>query len=287
MKNTISSDNYKNYSLDYYTTAILDYEFENDKSFRTVSSDVEDYIPDYVKGETNYFYNGQDSENAEGKKLDKSMFKSTEMPVSIERDKNNNIIWPEYMALVNASDSGSNDNNSGNNGDSNNSSSGSNSGSSNTGNNSGSQSTTTHHSHSTSSSSSSENISEAIDIDSSTSAGQTEKNQELQNNKAKNGWNQNEDKTWFFINSNGEKAQGWLKDNDGAWYYLSNNGSMKTGWLRDSNGKWYYLNEDGSMKTGWLKDNDGKWYYLNQSGEMIVYTVVDGYVLSSNGQCIY
>ncbi|MBZ0312656.1 pectinesterase family protein [Clostridium butyricum] len=307
VKNTISSDNYKNYSLDYYTTAILDYEFENDKSFRTVSSDVEDYIPDYVKGETNYFYNGQDSENAEGKKLDKSMFKGTEMPISIERDENNNIIWPEYMALVNASDSGSNDNNSGNNGDSNNSSSGSNSGSSNTGNNSGSQSTTTHHSHSTSSSSSSENISEAIDIDSSTSAGQTEENQELQNNKVKNGWNQNEDKTWFFINSNGEKVQGWLKDgalwyhlnpdgsmqtgwlkdNDGAWYYLSNNGSMKTGWLRDSNGKWYYLNEDGSMKTGWLKDNDGKWYYLNQSGEMIVDTVVDGYVLSSNGQWIY
>ncbi|MDU4853143.1 MAG: hypothetical protein E6X72_01945 [Clostridioides difficile] len=62
---------------------------------------------------------------------------------------------------------------------------------------------------------------------------------------------------------------------------------MKTGWLRDSNGKWYYLNEDGSMKTGWLKDNDGKWYYLNQSGEMIVDTVVDGYVLSSNGQWIY
>lgn len=307
VKNTISSDNYKNYSLDYYTTAILAYEFENDKSFRTVSSDVEDYIPDYVKGETNYFYNGQDSENSQGKKLDKSMFKGTEMPVSIERDENNNIIWPEYMALVNASDSGSNDNNSGNNGDSNNSSSGSNLGSSNTGNNSGSQSTTTHHSHSTSSSSSSENISEAIYIDSSTSAGQTEENQELQNNKVKNGWNQNEDKTWFFINSNGEKVQGWLKDgalwyhlnpdgsmqtgwlkdNDGVWYYLSNNGSMKTGWLRDSNGKWYYLNEDGSMKTGWLKDNDGKWYYLNQSGEMIVDTVVDGYVLSSNGQCIY
>ena len=29
------------------------------------------------------------------------------------------------------------------------------------------------------------------------------------------------------------------------------------------------------------------WYYLNQSGEMIVDTVVDGYVLSSNGQLIY
>lgn len=175
MKNTISSDNYKNYSLDYYTTAILDYEFENDKSFRTVSSDVEDYIPDYVKRETNYFYNGQDSENSQGKKLDKSMFKGTEIPASIERDENNNIIWPEYMALVNASDSGSSENNSENNGDSNNSSSGSNSGNSNTGNNSGSQGTTTHHSHSTSFYSSSENISEAIDIDSSTSVGQTEK----------------------------------------------------------------------------------------------------------------
>lgn len=301
VKNTISADNYKNYSLDYYTSAILDYEFENDKSFRTVSSDVEDYIPDYVKGETNYFYNGEDSENISGEKLDESMFKSTIMPLSIERDENNNIIWPDYMALVNTSDSDSDDNNSGsdnNTGDTNtdgdnnpgDSDVGDSTTDSDTTDNSGSSSTkttTTHHSHhSSSSSSSSEDLSETVDTDTSVNGSENIENQELNNNKeVKNGWYQNEDSTWFFMSSDGQKSQGWLKDGEN-WYYLNNSGIMQTGWLQTTDGTWYYFNENGSMKTGWLKDTNGTWYYLNDSGDMASSTTIDGYELDSNGAWI-
>lgn len=121
------------------------------------------------------------------------------------------------------------------------------------------------------------------------------------------GWNQNEDGSWSYIQSDGAKKIGWLQDTNGKWYYLQINGMMKTGWLQDTNGSWYYLQTDGAMKTGWLKDTDGrwyylqsngamktgwlkdingKWYYLKTNGSMAVNEVINGYKVNNNGEWI-
>ena len=118
------------------------------------------------------------------------------------------------------------------------------------------------------------------------------------------GWIKNFDNTWSFYKEDSTKAIGWLKDKN-AWYYLNNEGIMQTGWVKDNykwyylnnsgvmqtgwlnlEGDWYYLNNSGYMKTGWLKDTDGRWYYLYENGSMAKNTVIDGYVLGSNGAWI-
>ena len=118
------------------------------------------------------------------------------------------------------------------------------------------------------------------------------------------GWIKNFDNTWSFYKEDSTKAIGWLKDKN-AWYYLNNEGIMQTGWVKDNykwyylnnsgvmqtgwlnlEGDWYYLNNSGDMKTGWLKDTDGRWYYLYENGSMAKNTVIDGYVLGSNGAWI-
>ena len=118
------------------------------------------------------------------------------------------------------------------------------------------------------------------------------------------GWIKNFDNTWSFYKEDSTKAIGWLKDKN-SWYYLNNEGIMQTGWVKDNykwyylnnsgvmqtgwlnlEGDWYYLNNSGDMKTGWLKDTDGRWYYLYENGSMAKNTVIDGYVLGSNGAWI-
>ena len=47
-------------------------------------------------------------------------------------------------------------------------------------------------------------------------------------------------------------AEGWVQEENGSWYYLNSNGSMVTGWVKVS-GKWYYLKSNGAMVTGWQK----------------------------------
>ncbi|GAA0076333.1 hypothetical protein UT300005_07110 [Clostridium sp. CTA-5] len=89
---------------------------------------------------------------------------------------------------------------------------------------------------------------------------------------------------WYYFDENGEMRTGWLKYNN-TWYYLQSSGAMKIGWLND-NGVWYYMSSLGAMKIGWLKDKDNTWYYLNTHGEMVKSTIVDGYVLGSNGAYI-
>lgn len=90
---------------------------------------------------------------------------------------------------------------------------------------------------------------------------------------------------WYYLNDNGSMATGWLKADDGKWYYLSQSGAMITGWMQDTDGNWYFLNNDGSMATGWI-NNNGSWYYLNNSGAMEYNTVVDGYVVNQSGEWI-
>lgn len=119
---------------------------------------------------------------------------------------------------------------------------------------------------------------------------------------SESGWKQN-DGAWYYLNNSSSLARGWIQDNehwyylsdDGVlvtgwfkyndvWYYLKDNGSMATGWIQDS-GKWYYLNEDGSMVTGWYQIGE-KWYYSYSSGELAVSTIIDGYRVNENGECI-
>ncbi|WP_185966760.1 pectinesterase family protein [Clostridium sp. HBUAS56017] len=99
VENCISVDNDVNYSLDYYTGAILNYQLKNNISYRTIAGKA-DSVPDMVRGENNYFYNGTDTENIDGKRIEASAFKSTEMPKTIGRDSNNNIDLGSYMVLV-------------------------------------------------------------------------------------------------------------------------------------------------------------------------------------------
>ena len=93
-----SVDNDVNYSLDYYTNVKLLYKFDNNISYMTENSN-NDFIPDVVKGETNYFYDGETSQNSLGNKLSSEDFKSLEKPSSFERDENGNIIRGDYMVL--------------------------------------------------------------------------------------------------------------------------------------------------------------------------------------------
>ena len=112
-----------------------------------------------------------------------------------------------------------------------------------------------------------------------------------------------QNRNWYYILANGEKAKYWLNV-DGEQYYLNSKGEMKTGWLyckgswyyfnrsgamvrgwRYINGNWYFFNSNGTMKQYWLKDG-GKWYYLNSSGAMVtgwLYCSKDYYYFYSNG----
>lgn len=91
------------------------------------------------------------------------------------------------------------------------------------------------------------------------------------------------DNSWYFRNSSGENSTGWI-DVKGSWYYLGIDGKMQTGWV-EANGKWYYLDSNGKMQTGW-KEINGKWYYFLSNGEMAAHTIVNGYLLNSNGVLI-
>ena len=97
-----------------------------------------------------------------------------------------------------------------------------------------------------------------------------------------NAWYE-KDNSWYFRNTSGENSTGWIEVK-GSWYYLGTDGKMKTGWV-EANGKWYYLDSNGKMQTGW-KEISGKWYYFLSSGEMAAHTVVNGYLLNSNGVLI-
>lgn len=81
-----------------------------------------------------------------------------------------------------------------------------------------------------------------------------------------------------------ELQNGWLNNGNGTWSYINKDGTKAVGWIEDQE-KWYYLKEDGVMATGWINYN-GTWYYCNSSGAMLANTTVDGYELGSNGMWI-
>lgn len=87
-------------------------------------------------------------------------------------------------------------------------------------------------------------------------------------------------KHWYFLKNSGEMTTGWVLDQNN-WYYLSSTGKMSTGWILD-NGKWYFLQNSGAMVKGW-KEINGAWYYFYPNGEMAFNTIVNGYMIGSNG----
>ena len=59
------------------------------------------------------------------------------------------------------------------------------------------------------------------------------------------GWMQNHSGSWQYL-KNGKPVTGWLQD-DKKWYWLDSNGWMFTGGWKQIDGKWYYFYSDGSM----------------------------------------
>jgi hypothetical protein len=135
---------------------------------------------------------------------------------------------------------------------------------------------------SSSSSSSSHKHSNSSESSNSSSSQTTNNQQTTTNNKPTIGWSgwlKNNNSSWMYI-ENGQPVIGWKQVN-GNWYLMDSTGTMTIGWQQD-NGKWYLLNNEGAMVTGWQKVN-GKWYYLYRDGSMASNTVIDGYVVDSNG----
>lgn len=75
-------------------------------------------------------------------------------------------------------------------------------------------------------------------------------------------WTEHDDKTWTYVDDNGESVTGWIEDGEKT-YYLDENGVLKTGWFK-LKGSWYYFDENGVLaKNTWI-DN----YYVNDEGKM-------------------
>ena len=96
--------------------------------------------------------------------------------------------------------------------------------------------------------------------------------------------------SWIYIQGE-ELSKGWIEDAKAKnWYFMNEKGIMETGWLKDKDDKWYYLNtrsdgSKGSMKIGWNKINN-EWYYLQNDGVLAVNTIIDGYLVGSDGKLI-
>ena len=74
----------------------------------------------------------------------------------------------------------------------------------------------------------------------------------------------------------------WTEHDDKTWTYVDDNGESLTGWIEDD-AKTYYLDEDGFRKTGWFKEK-GSWYYFDENGVMAKDTWVDNYYVNSEGK---
>ncbi|NCE82473.1 hypothetical protein D1156_16135, partial [Neglecta sp. X58] len=66
------------------------------------------------------------------------------------------------------------------------------------------------------------------------------------------GWMQNHSGSWQYL-KNGKPVTGWLQD-DKKWYWLDSNGWMFAGGFKQIDGKWYYFYADGSMSVNTVID---------------------------------
>ncbi|HYH04411.1 MAG TPA: right-handed parallel beta-helix repeat-containing protein [Bacillota bacterium] len=98
VENTTSVDNGKaNFFFANYANATPQFAAKNNISFRTTSEGLADLIPANLVSANNFFYNGTQTVNADGKKLSIADFKSV-APGVFKRDAKGNITPNEYMA---------------------------------------------------------------------------------------------------------------------------------------------------------------------------------------------
>lgn len=89
--------------------------------------------------------------------------------------------------------------------------------------------------------------------------------------------------SWYLLDQDGYRLTGWQTVGESRYYLDEDGGRMATGWFVWK-GDWYYAGNDGAIRTGWIMDKPGMYYYLNEDGTMAHDTVVDGYVLGSDGR---
>lgn len=92
---------------------------------------------------------------------------------------------------------------------------------------------------------------------------------------AASGWRQ-EDGSWYYYNSDGEKATDTWKKSGDNWFWLDSDGDMAISTLVEDDDQYYYVNESGAMvKNEWreLDNEDGDddeadtcWYYFGSNG---------------------
>lgn len=80
------------------------------------------------------------------------------------------------------------------------------------------------------------------------------------------GWQNIDDKLYYFDSNGYLYKDQWLKTDNGEKYYIDHNGVMCIGWTK-INDNYYYFNKDGIMLTGWNKINNNT-YYLGENGQM-------------------
>ena len=97
------------------------------------------------------------------------------------------------------------------------------------------------------------------------------------------GWVQEENGSWYYLNQAGEKAkETWIGN-----YYVDENGiwdSSKIAKWQISNGRWWYSHADGSYTTNGWESIDGEWYYFDESGYMASSCWIGVYYVKENGK---
>lgn len=83
-------------------------------------------------------------------------------------------------------------------------------------------------------------------------------------------------------NADGTFLKGSWLDVAGLRYHLDRNGYIQVG-LTEVDGKVYFFHPSGMVIAGWLQIGDGI-YYFQADGSMAVNTVVDGFMLGSDGR---
>ncbi len=100
VENTTSVDNGKvNYEFTYYANAQPQFSAKNNISFYTKAATADNF-PAALATADNYFYNGTDSVNRNGKKVSSSDFKNLTAPASFIRNANGTIAVNDFMMLA-------------------------------------------------------------------------------------------------------------------------------------------------------------------------------------------
>lgn len=63
-------------------------------------------------------------------------------------------------------------------------------------------------------------------------------------------------------------ATGWQQEDD-TWCYLDSDGERVTETWKKSGDHWFWLNEDGELATDTLVEDDDNYYYVNESGARV------------------